>query len=468
VKYNADASEVLWSTYFPAAIDALAVDGDGAVYCAGTAFAPGIPVTPGLPGGPTPGARIYGAFLTKIASAGDRVVYSTIISGQQKNCLGGSSCFTAMRGASASAVAVDAAGNAYIAGNADVKDLPTTPGVLFPVGVGAWAAKVNASGTSLAYLTYFGDSPPDFGPVVKLPVTARGLAADGSGSAYLAGAISTDAFALKLNAAATAILWKTEVRGSADEEAKTATLDASGRLWVAGTTNSADFPNPDGWSGGPDFVVRFDPSGTIEYAARYPSGTVPSIAADSLLHMASEGGVLHAVAASPRPAVRPWIIGPLGGQVAPGEVIEIYGPHIAAPVFIDDVAAPVLYSGDGQVNTIVPFEIAGRKTVRIRIGVGPEFVAGVLPAIPQIYALVNQDGTVNGPDNRARVGSIMTAWVTGSGYPEHLGLLYADGKLVTKVYEGGYQINFVAPNSGSIVLTSGIYASAPFEIHVVP
>jgi hypothetical protein len=164
--------------------------------------------------------------------------------------------------------------------------------------------------------------------------------------------------------------------------------------------------------------------------------------------VAVPGAVVHAIAASPRPAVRPWTVGQNGGQVAPGDVIEIFGPHIGGPgaqVFIDDIPIPVLYSADPQINAIVPFDIAGRKTVRVRVNSGPEFIAGVLPAIPQIFAVVNQDATLNTIDNPARPGSILTAWVTGSGYPEALGYLYTGaGTPITKTYEGGYQINFIA------------------------
>jgi hypothetical protein len=471
---------IVYSTYFPAAISSIAVDGDGAAYVAGTTFRPDFPTTAGLPKGPASfngPPLISGAFLTKVAPSGERIVYSTLISGQRKNCTGGSSCFLAGRGASASAVALDAAGNAYLAGNSDVTDLPTTLGVLFQTGVGAWVAKVNAAGTALAYLTYFGEHPPDIGPISTPSIAARGLAVDGSGNVLLAGSRWSgspwrpDPYALKLNATGTAVIWNSTVRVEGEEEATTATVDAGGNFWVAGWTRSAGFPNTDGWSSGEDFVVRFDPQGEVRYSARYPTGTVrQSIAAGALLHTAGPRGVVSAVAASARPAVRPWTVGPLGGQVAPGEVIEIKGPHIGGPgaqVFIDDVPTQILYSGDEQINTIVPFEIGGRKTVRVRVNNGPEFVAGVLPAIPQIFVAVNQDGTVNSAENPARVGSIMTAWVTGSGFPENPGRLYGGGNLVETLYAAGYQINFVAPRSGPLVLVSGRYASPPHEIYVV-
>jgi hypothetical protein len=483
---------VVYSTYFPSPPQSLAVDSEGAVYVAGTTFSPDFPTTPGLPKGPASSGVpiISAAFLTKIAPAGDRIVYSMRISGQAKPCGAGSSCFTSSRGATGVAVGVDGAGNAFLGGNSDVTDLPTTPGVLVVTGSGAFLAKVNTAGTALSYLTYLGTAgrtlPPFFTPATRL----NALSVDLAGNAFAAGTTwdaalpiadrlhgegdqpPTDAFALELNPSGTQVIWGRYVGGNAADEATAAWLDPAGEFWVAGETRSNEFPNVQGWSTGEDFVVRFAPSGDLRYSARYPTGTVrQTIAAGALVHTAMPAGVVHAVAASPRPAVRPWTVGPLGGQVAPGEVIEIFGPHIGGPgaqVFIDDIPTILLYSGDQQINTIAPFEIAGRKTVRVRINSGPEFLAGVLPAIPQIFALVNQDGTVNSPSNPARTGSIMTAWVSGSGHPEHLGLLYADSKPVTKVYEGGYQINFVAPAAGSIVLTSGVYASAAFEIHVVP
>src|SRR6185503_17109120 len=136
--------------------------------------------------------------------------------------------------------------------------------------------------------------------------------------------------------------------------ATAAALDSSGDFWVAGETRSTAFPNVDGWSFGEDFVVRYDSKGDLAYSARYPTGTVrQTIAAGALLHTAMPAGVVSAVAASPRPAVRPWTVGPLGGQVAPGEVIEIFGPHIGGPgaqVFIDDIPTTILYSGDPQIN----------------------------------------------------------------------------------------------------------------------
>jgi hypothetical protein len=287
VKYNADATSVIYATYFPEAIDRLAVDVEGAVYVAGTTSNPGIPTTPGLPAGGVMAYRLFGAYLTKISPAGDRVVYSTIISGQQKDCGCCSSCFTSSRGASAAAVAVDSAGNAYLAGNSDVTDLPTTSGVLNPKGAGAFVAKVNAAGTALAYLTYIGTGGQTLSPNFSPANAVRAMAVDAAGNAYVAGSTfdphlavtpgafqtafhgwaeivtpavipPADAYALQLNPTGSAVVWGSYLGGNDMDAATAATLDAAGNFWVAGTTRSTEFPNVDGWSTGEDFVVEFE------------------------------------------------------------------------------------------------------------------------------------------------------------------------------------------------------------------
>jgi uncharacterized protein (TIGR03437 family) len=389
-------------------------------------------------------------------------------------------------------VALDGAGNAYIAGNADVSDLPTTPGAVLASGVGAFVAKVNAAGTALSYLTYLGSGAQVIEPYISPATGASALAVDAAGNAYVVGntfdpnlpvtpgAFQTtfhgwskidigipspdDAFALKLNPAGTAVVWSSYLGGNAQDTATAAAVDSTGNLWVAGTTKSTEFPDAQGWSTGGDFIVEFNSSGTaLPYSARYPDGSASqTLALDSggLLHVATANGVVSAVAAVTRPAIRPWLVanaasGTPGGQIAAGELVAIYGPHIGAfpavqntntsgsvpsslggvQVFFNDIAAPILYTSDGQINAVVPFEVAGQPTARVRIAnqgtTGPEFTAAVLPAIPQVFrnasvsanagyataAALNEDGTVNSPDNPAKAGSVVSIWATGVSPP---------------------------------------------------
>jgi uncharacterized protein (TIGR03437 family) len=139
----------------------------------------------------------------------------------------------------------------------------------------------------------------------------------------------------------------------------------------------------------------------------------------------------------------------VSGQVAPGEVISLYGVHIgpSAPavadlssgqapfmlggvqVLFDGIAAPVLYVQDDQINAIVPFGVAapfGRGTTRLVVskdGVGSEeMLVGVVEAEPEAFktgalraAVLNEDSTVNSGNNRAKPGSIVSVFGTGFG-----------------------------------------------------
>ena len=102
VKFNPDATQLLFSTYFPAAIQALALDAAGNVYVTGSTYSSAFPVTPGLPAGdgqyrPGRSAPRPPRSSRRSRPPGDRILYSARISGHQKNCGAGSSCFLSSR-----------------------------------------------------------------------------------------------------------------------------------------------------------------------------------------------------------------------------------------------------------------------------------------------------------------------------------------------------------------------------------
>jgi len=51
VKFSPDGTQILYSTYFPEAIQALALDAAGNIYVTGTTDSAAFPVTAGLPRG---------------------------------------------------------------------------------------------------------------------------------------------------------------------------------------------------------------------------------------------------------------------------------------------------------------------------------------------------------------------------------------------------------------------------------
>jgi uncharacterized protein (TIGR03437 family) len=99
-------------------------------------------------------------------------------------------------------------------------------------------------------------------------------------------------------------------------------------------------------------------------------------------------------------------------------------------VTFDGVAAPVLYAGANQINTVTPSSLSGQTTTHICVTVNGApancMDAPVQPANPAIFlagsaglvsfaAAVNQDGTINSESNPAPVGSVVSIFATGLG-----------------------------------------------------
>jgi hypothetical protein len=108
----------------------------------------------------------FDAFITKLNATGSALLYSTY--------LGGSS------GDSAIAIALDGAGNAYVAGTTDSTNFPTVSPIQAANGGvrDGFVAKLNAAGTGLLYSTYLGGNGFE---------QAESIAVDGAGNAYVAG-----------------------------------------------------------------------------------------------------------------------------------------------------------------------------------------------------------------------------------------------------------------------------------------
>src|SRR5439155_5776765 len=85
-------------------------------------------------------------------------------------------------------IAVDASGNAYVAGFTSSSNFPTTAGTFQTTNGGdydAFVTKLNPTGSALVYSTYLGGSSHEEG---------RGIAVDASATAYVDGTTSTCTF----------------------------------------------------------------------------------------------------------------------------------------------------------------------------------------------------------------------------------------------------------------------------------
>jgi hypothetical protein len=285
-KLNPAGSALVYSTYlggsglsneivaFTDKGNAIAVDAAGNAYVTGATFSTDFPVTSGAFQTTNHAAVGYSnAFVTKLNPAGTALVYSTFLGGSTMPLLDLSS------GDIGNAIAVDAAGDAYVAGQTGTTDFPVTPGAFqttnqaAPSGFSnAFITMLNPAGTALVYSTFLGGSGGK-----STGESANAIAADAAGNVYVAGQTgSTDfpvtsgafqttnhtligypnAFVTKLNPTGSELVYSTYLGGSGNRVFSTPTLwiinggdqasgmviDSSGNVYVAGSTSSSDFP----------------------------------------------------------------------------------------------------------------------------------------------------------------------------------------------------------------------------------
>ena len=163
------------------------------------------------------------------------------------------------------AIAADAAGNAYLAGQtSSPNDFPVTPAAFQTTFVGpnwdGFVTKLNADGSALLYSTYLGGNGFD---------RAEAIAVDDAGNAYVTGRTSSgdfptanplqlannggsDAFVTKISADGSALVYSTYLGGTGDDAGiplrttQGIAVDATGNAYVTGTTVSVDFPTTAG------------------------------------------------------------------------------------------------------------------------------------------------------------------------------------------------------------------------------
>jgi hypothetical protein len=142
----------------------VAVDGAGNAFVTGEAQSLNFPTTLGAyQRVHTPGTA---AFVTKLNPTGTTFVYSTLVSGSKGSSASGGSNYTA-----ASAIGIDSAGHAYIDGETNDTDFPTTPGVIQPNNAGVddgFVTELSADGSSLVF------------PLTSVRVTTRAFSASSS------------------------------------------------------------------------------------------------------------------------------------------------------------------------------------------------------------------------------------------------------------------------------------------------
>ena len=310
---------LVYSTYLGGAKggnfgDVVAADSSGAAYVAGSTGAVDFPITSGASqktrGGDPLNAYEADAFVTKLTPTGDALVYSTFLGGAFQD--------------SASAIAVDSSGRAYVTGNTGSSDFPTTAGAFAetppsgcnPYQCSAFLSVLKADGSELDYSTYLGGAGSN---------RAGGVAVDSSGNAYLTGFTTASDFPTKAPAPATplqtapgdssgagdayvtkidptasgaaSLVYSTYLGGNNVDAGNAIAVDAAGNAYVGGTTASTDLPTKnqfEGSTGGiaagntAGFVAKLNPAGStlayLTYLGGSTNDAISAIAVDPTGH----------------------------------------------------------------------------------------------------------------------------------------------------------------------------------------
>lgn len=261
MKINTSAvglASLTWATRFGGSdwnfAYAVAVNAAGQAYVTGYTTSFDFPTISPSPFGPAqPGCgsdgncntRVADAFVSKFEAAGTALIYSTFAGGSATD--------------SGYGIAIDASGNAFVAGLTHSFDFPVTPGTLDSMCGNdgqcdtfndAFALKLSPSGSSFSYSTFLGGGSTE---------AARAIAVDSDGNSFVAGhtdsvdfptvgaiqpAGAGDAFVSVINPAGNALTYSSYLGGAASggDEAFGIALDPAGDVWLVGQTDSSDFP----------------------------------------------------------------------------------------------------------------------------------------------------------------------------------------------------------------------------------
>ena len=284
-KLSPDGSSIIFSTLLGGSNSehgyAIAVDDDNHVYVAGLTSSENFPTQ--NPFQATLSATVIGTqvdgFLTKLATDGTGLIYSTFLGGNYLDHI--------------YALAVDSMGNAYVTGDTSSDDFP----LLFPYQTTnqfgtpkAFVTKFNPDGSTLAFSTYLGGTQGD---------SAYGIAVDQTNTIFIAGSTrssdfplvnpyqstlegESDGFVTRMSADGSDLIYSTYLGGGPNPLSNSSSIqdiavDEIGNAYLIGTTNSPNFPlvNPfQNTLNGPrdSFITKINPTGTALIYSTYFGG----------------------------------------------------------------------------------------------------------------------------------------------------------------------------------------------------
>jgi uncharacterized protein (TIGR03437 family) len=239
-KLNPAGTALVYASYYGGnyndRANACTIDAEGNLYVTGYAVSDNFPFTPGAFQTSNRSLIFGNGFVTKIAPAGDRAVFSTYLGGTSDDELYG--------------IAVDRNRNIFVTGASTSSNYPVV-GAHQPTNRGnvdATFAKLNANGNGILLSTFLGGSGADIGFAINIDaqdnIFITGLTSS-SDFRTTANAIKkelqgpSDTFVMKFDSTGATLLGSTLFGGNREDEPFRAVLDRTGSLYVVGTTASS-------------------------------------------------------------------------------------------------------------------------------------------------------------------------------------------------------------------------------------
>ncbi|MGA8619509.1 MAG: SBBP repeat-containing protein [Candidatus Sulfotelmatobacter sp.] len=446
---------VTYATYLGGTLEddayGIAIDSSGNAYVTGQTASTNFPIVAGGKSGSNAGG--FDAFVSKIAADGSSLIYSTYVGGSGND--------------SGNAIAVDASGDAFVAGGTNSNPFPTTGGAFQTTLKGtanAFVFELTPTGNNLTYSTYLGGTGAD---------NAQGiaLASDKSGDVYVVGKTSsTDfpamnalqttvagGFVTKLNSTGTMLVFSTYLGGGTGDFAGAVAVDSSNNAYVTGKALSASFTTTNGvvqplcasCSGGfsDAFVTVYKPDGSGYVYSTFLGGTSTDVGAGIAVDSSGNAYVTGVTLSSDFPRMAA-LQNTYGGntdafvtKLNPTGTALVYSTYLGGGSFDAGTSIGVDAAGNayvtGQTDSMSPTPFPTASPTQAAIGGGFDAFVSELNAAGSQLAFSTYLGGTQNEDTSGNYGAIAvdsagdSIYVTGNtastDFPTHTPYPYPEG-----------------------------------------
>ncbi len=462
------------------AMGTAALGADGSLYFLPVSlgqFSDQMPVTKGALQSSCLGDNCQNGYVARLSASLDKLIFGTYLPGVAQ-----------------ATAQLYSDGSVYYGGTATA-GFPTTPDAYQTQNAGGddgIVARLDPSGSSLIFATYFGGPNTDW--IYPIAVAPDGSVWAGV-SSFMECCVNVQSQLIHLDASGSRLLADLPI--SPDQM----TVDRAGNLFTL--AQGPITVSPDallGGSCGGDAYLELNASGQQLFATYLPIAVTGFAGTDTqgVPYLASSSGLLQVVQGPSSDAM------PFAGcvvdaasfgvenAISPGEMVTIFGSGLGptpglsfqlidgkvprslggTQVLVNGEPAPILYSSYGQLNLILPYSltIGTQPSIDVvtngtSVAVPSETVQAAGISLFQINGAavaLNQDGTANTSQNPARPGSTVMLFGTGGGQTDPPSVAGDITPLGLRPSLANVQVEFLyLPNLTSIVLNPEYAGAAP-------